>query len=341
MGGTQVTFFLDDEDLDRLRTLRPERDWREFQRGERAWVLQTYLHLASAGYPARLSSHPPETGLVVFHSKQRWSLLKRLQANQRPVLVAIRGDLKPRRAADFELVQNQWSADGKRTFFLPHWPQPGLLPRDASRGATVARAAYKGFDGNLHPYFRSAEWRGFLAERRIEWLVDSVPFAEDQMSSDTLDWPDFRSVDLLLAVRPADCRRRNSKPATKLYNAWLAGVPAVLSPDVAFVELRRSSLDFLEAQGPEQARSAVARLSAEPGLYRAMVQNGRERAAEHTVDAVVKRWIELLEEVLPARLAARSRQSPYDLPKARASWAARAGRRFILDLAPSLRDPAG
>jgi len=113
-------------------------------------------------------------------------------------------------------------------------------------------------------------------------------------------------VDAVLAVRPAACPRRDSKPATKLYNAWLAGVPALLSPDVAFRELRRSPLDYLEAAGPAEAKSGVRRLLAEPDLYRRMVANGRARAAEFSAGAVLARWFELLEEILPVRLARRS-----------------------------------
>jgi hypothetical protein len=307
----QVTFFLDgrESEIEALRGLDPERDWRELQRGERAWVLQSYLHLVRGGYPARRAGEPPESGLVLFHAKEKRALLRRLGRGPGPgqdrVLAAIRGDLSAVRAADFEVVQNARSARGWRQVFVPHWPQPGLLPRDPRRGATVARIAYKGFDRNLHPYFRSPEWRAHLAALGIEWVADSVPFAERGTRGELLEWPDFRSVDVILAVRPEGVSRRDSKPATKLCNAWLAGVPALLSPDVAFEELRRSPLDYLAVRGPEEARAAVRRLREEPGLYERMVENGRRRAAEIDAAAVRRRWIELLEETIPARLAER------------------------------------
>jgi hypothetical protein len=314
VGGFQVqlTFFLDDGEIEALRGLDPDRDWRELQRGERAWVLQSYLRLERAGYPVRLASRLPEAGVVVFHAKQRRELQRECRecrercarGGGKLVLVAVRGDVGRWAGADFEVVQNRHSADGRRRFFVPHWPQPGLLPRDAARGATLARIAYKGFDRNLHGYFRSAEWRQFLAARGIDWVVDSVAFAERGTHGEALEWPDFRAVDAVLAVRPAACPRRDSKPATKLYNAWLAGVPAMLSPDVAFGELRRSPLDYLEVTGPAEAQAAVRRLLAEPGLYQRMVANGRERAAEFTAGAVLERWLELLEQILPERVRA-------------------------------------
>ncbi len=296
----QVSFFLADDQVDALAALEPDRDWQELQRGERAWVLQTYLRLARAGYPVQLTSRLPESGVVVFHAKDRRALPLGRRSHGRGglVLVAVRGDVGRAAGADLEVVQNRQSADGRERLFVPHWPQPGLLPRDAARGTRLARIAYKGFDRNLHPYFRSADWQEFLAARDIEWLTDSVPFAERQTRGEVLDWPDFRSVDAVLAVRPAAVPRRDSKPATKLVNAWLAGVPALLSPDVAFRELRRSPLDYLEVTRPEEAKGCVDRLLAEPGLYAAMVANGRKRAAEFTTGAVLERWVELFERVL-------------------------------------------
>ncbi len=318
----QATFFLDGEtgeQLDVLRRLDPDRDWRELQRGERAWVLQTYLHLARGGYPARLAGAAPASGLVLFHAKQRRALLRRCRPGRGLILAAIRGDLNAVWAADFEVVQNSRSARGWRQISMPHWPQPGLLPRDPVRGSRIARIAYKGFDKNLHPYFRSADWRAYLAALGIEWVADSVPFAERGTRGDLLDWPDFRTVDLVLAVRPPGVSRRDGKPATKLCNAWLAGVPALLSPDVAFEELRRSPLDYLAVRGPEEARAAVRRLVEEPGLYEKMVENGRRRGAEFTVEAVRRRWIELLEETIPDRLAERG-AALRRLPPRLAAW---------------------
>ena len=131
----EVTFFLDDGEVGALRGLDPDRDWQELQRGERAWVLQTYLRLAHAGAPVQLGSRLPESGVVVFHAKQRRALPLRRRSRGRPglVLVAVRGDVKQAAGADFEIVQNQRSADGLGRFFIPHWPQPGLVPRTATR----------------------------------------------------------------------------------------------------------------------------------------------------------------------------------------------------------------
>jgi glycosyltransferase involved in cell wall biosynthesis len=303
----RVTFFLAGRgDPASLARLDPDRDWREFQQGEDAWILQTWLRLARAGHPAALAAEPPAEGLVVFHAKQARELRRRLGRTRDLVLVGVRGDNREPLLADFEIVQNGRFADGRRRFFLPHWPQPGLVPRDPARGARIERVAYKGYEANLHPEFRSPSWGEFLRENGIEWLVDAVEFAGAATDRSAVEWPDFRTIDLIVAVRPPERKQRTSKPATKLVNAWLAGVPALLGPEYAFREIRRSELDYLEVASAAEARAAVERLRRDPGLYRAMVENGRARAAEFTADAILPRWVELLDRTIPERAAGRS-----------------------------------
>ena len=310
----RCTFFLSGgEDLDALGRLDPDRDWRELVRGERAWVLQTYLRLRRAGFPAALAAAPPPDGLVVFHAKEARDLA-RLRPAPGVALVGVRADNREPLAADFEVLQNGHFEDRRRRFFVPHWPQPGLLLRDPARGDRIERVAYKGFADNLHPDLRGAAWTGFLAAEGLAWVADAVSFAGRATDRDALDWPDFRDVDLLVALRPPDRRLWTGKPATKLVNAWRAGVPAILGPEVAYRELRRSPLDYLEAATAEEARAAVLRLQADPDLYRAMVENGRARAAEFSEEAITARWARLLGEEIPARAAAGLPLRPLPLP---------------------------
>ncbi|HXO19088.1 MAG TPA: glycosyltransferase, partial [Thermoanaerobaculia bacterium] len=247
-------------------------------------------------------------GVVVFHARDARALLRRRPHLRDATLVGIRADNREPLIADFEVVQNGCFADSRRRFFIPFWPQPGLLPRHPGRGTAIARAAFKGFNANLHPDFRSPAWKDFLAARGIEWQVDSVEFAGAATDIQGTSWADFRAVDLILAVRPQTGRRWTSKPASKLYNAWHAGVPALLGPEAAFRELRRSPLDYLEVASRAEAQSAVDRLLADPGLYRAMVDNGRARAVDFTAEAILPKWATLLYETIPPLTKTRSSQ---------------------------------
>ena len=130
--------------------------------------------------------------------------------------------------------------------------------------------------------------------------MDAAPFAGRETDPQAIDWPDFREADLILAVRPGGRHRATNKPASKLVNAWLAGVPALLGPEVAYRDLRRSELDYFEVASVGEALAAVDRLLGDPDLYSAMVENGRARSVDFTAEAIVPRWGKLLFETIPA-----------------------------------------
>ena len=297
----EVTFvLLNDAPLEHLLALDPDRDWRDFVTGERAWILQTYLRLRASGAPVHLSNSLPPSGLAIFSSKQR-RLLRRAKVPNGAVLVGVREDVGEALIADFELVQNPTQADGVHRFLIPLWPQPGLLPRDPARGTRVENVAFKGFVNNLAPKFREASWREELRQRDLGWLTDAVSYTREATQHQGLAWNDFRTVDVLLAIRPAAADLHPNKPATKLYNAWHAGVPAVLGPELAYRDLRGSELDYIEADSARTALTAIDRLRADPTLYAAMIENGRRRAEEFSVKQLTQRWAQLLFDELPMR----------------------------------------
>lgn len=305
-----ITFVLiDPEPLERLEHLHPDRDWRDFVTGERAWVLQTYLRFREHGVPARLSARLPDRGIAAFSSKQRRLLRRLAPARTSALMVGIRQDVGEALIADFEVVQNPGQADAKRRFHIPSWPQPGLVPRDPARGPRIETIAYKGFAANLHPQFAGADWRAFLQAEGLRWRLDAIAYQEPEVGPvalpaerfATLSWNDFSDVDLVLAVRPADRGLYPRKPAAKLYNAWLAGVPALLGPELAYRDLRRSELDYIEVTGPDEAEAAIRRLRADPHLYQQMIDNGRKRAEDFTVHRITEHWKALLFDILPAR----------------------------------------
>ncbi len=100
------------------------------------------------------------------------------------------------------------------------------------------------------------------------------------------EWHDYQHVDAVLAT----------KPASKLINAWKAGVPALLGPEPAYRELRTSPLDFLEAASAEAVLDSIDRLQQESGLYRRMTEHGAKRAQAFDVNMLTQKWISLLEE---------------------------------------------
>lgn len=295
-----VHFFIDPSgvSIERLRELDPDREWTDMRRAKERWVVAAYARLKRLGHHVTLGTDVPARGIVVYHKEDHRAVLQRAPRDGSPVLVACRADFRSADEADFEVVQNGHYADEHRCFFIPVWPQPGLIPRDRARGTRVENVAFKGYVGNLVPEVRGEEFARFLAGQGMQLQLDTV-VSKDISQPVQAAWHDYSNVDVVLAVRPGSAREHTHKPATKLYNAWLAGVPAILSPDLAFRELRRGPLDYLEVQSVAQAQAALRRLKSDPGLYAAMVDNGMQRGGEFTPDAVARRWERLLYATLP------------------------------------------
>jgi hypothetical protein len=270
-------------DIERLDESDIAREPRRFVGGRNSWIAQTYLRLRPAlearGWTVRAVDRFRAGNIAVAHRDDANDFLSGAHA---AFLVVVRADRAPVAACDFAIVQNH-VALSSRERYVPLWPQPGLAPRDRARAARIERIAYNGRTDSAPAWFWDARFAAALRRRGVEF--------ESRRSH----WEDYRDVDLALAARvDADARVR-TKPATKLYNAWLAGVPALASPEPAYRELRRHPLDFLEIESPGDVLRSVDLLRANPGLYRAMVDNGQARGREYGVEAVKVRWLDLLE----------------------------------------------
>lgn len=253
--------------------------------GNDNWVLQTYLELKHRHLNVHIVRRPVPGAICVAHYDDIWLKDKPIGS----FLVGVRADRPAIAVGEMTVVQNQHAMRPGRDFFLPHWSQPGLMPRDPSRGTAIRSVGYMGMRFNLHPEFRDGEFERDLAQRGVTLIVREYPFT------------DYRDLDLILAVRPGTRYDIDLKPASKLQNAWLAGCPALLGLESGYRQYRRSELDYIEVASPAQALDAIDRLKQDPDRYTRMVENGRVRGADYTHEAIAQRWIEFLaERVIPA-----------------------------------------
>jgi hypothetical protein len=287
-------------------------------RGKYTWTLQTFLSVREAGYPCELVQELPDSGIVVSH-RDFLPVFMRPRANM--FLVCIKADRNPHSWADFHVVQNERdplrvsAADSARSAAVPFWPQPSLRPRDPARGARVENVAYFGRPLNLVEELLHPDWAALMRADGCNWLVPPRSA-----------WHDYREIDVTVAVRTFDTRSlahdpvRNvdSKPASKLINSWIAGVPAVLGREPAFQCLRRSPLDYIEVDSMQDLRAAIKSLRDNPDRYREMVEHGLKRGAEFSPRAVTDHWIQLLNRDIADRHTAWTRQS----------WPQRLGARY-------------
>ena len=258
--------------------------WLGVKRGMYNWTLQTYLRLKENGFPCQLIGKLPESGIVVAH----WDFLpENLKPEPKILLVCIQADRARHRYAQIHLVQNPQeemlvrSVKFWESHYIPYWPQPGLIPRNSQRGDLFQNAAYIGRELNLASELKDVSWFDKMKGIGLNWRV-----------VDNRDrWHDYSDIDVIIAIRNFNHKKDYSwKPATKLYNAWHAGVPAILGRDSAFRAERKSELDYLEAASLEDVVTALIRLRDDQALRQAMVENSKMRAQETDPGNIVVQW---------------------------------------------------
>lgn len=257
-----------------------------------SWIYQSWNALALRGHDVDLTHEIPDAGIVIALSG---TLPDGFCAPSGVFLAAVVADGLPHPGAHVQILQNK--AHARRlpgSIYMPHWPQTNLIPRDPSRGDNFHTACFFGDAANLDPHLADPEWQRELKERTgLEFVVRTQ-----------LHWHDYHDIDAVVAVRDFRGGRQLHKPATKLFNAWLAGVPFVGGPDSAFSAEGHPGTDYLVARSPEEVTEHLLRLAGDPSLRRKLVEAGRLRAPEFTQEAATRRWENLVLQELPARAAA-------------------------------------
>lgn len=293
-----IHFYLPSEiQIKQIRQADPDKDWALFNNGVRVWIGQTFLRLQKAGYPVELSSRVPKKGILFTHADYIPHVMSKKPLFSPLVIVAARADRPHQPYADFEVVQNRHSSNGKNVFHIDHWPQPGLIARSAERGTTVSNIVYKGMAGEMADDFNAAPWLDFVAQHDMRWQCDATTWKGNETGAyQDVRWNDYSEADVIVAIRKNGASLYPKKPASKLINAWAAGVPAILGGEHAYRELRKSELDYIEASSAAEVQRALLALRENPELYRAMVDNGLKRTEDFTAAQITQQWAKVMFE---------------------------------------------
>ncbi len=260
-----------------------DRDWPLFSQGEHSWSLQTYLRLRQAGCPVTCSRDLVADRINIGHA----ATLGQLEPRRNAFVVSLQADFPRVPWAHLHVVQNQAQAKPPHSYWIPHWPQPGLVARSPSR-TSVSCVAHAG-----------RLW--MLTGEPEEWNEDLARIGCHFVHLDPNRWNDLSGVDVLLAIRSFNPRTYKTKPPTKLLNAWIAGIPLVAGNDCAFSQLGTPGTDYLLVASLEEALAAIRKLKDDPAFYRSIVDHGRERAADFTRERMISRWTDFLNNVAAER----------------------------------------
>lgn len=280
-----------------------EENWQGFGLGIYAWTVQTYLRLKLNGFPCFLVNQIPDEGIVLIHR----NILTRYHSDFKPgkklLLICLKGESPPFPYAQIQVVQNPTEVQKiPNSYYLPHWTQPGLIPRDQNRGIKFENIAFFGHQNNLASELLSPSWKQHLKQLNLNWcpVVNTNSWQDYQHLNN--QWNNYSQIDAVVAVRCFSKRNiYSNKPATKLYNTWLAGVPAILGYESAYRTEGHPNQDYIEVTSMTELISALIQLKQNPELRQTLVENGNIKAQQFNPDVLTQRWCTFLETVaIPA-----------------------------------------
>ena len=279
-----------------------DENWSGFGLGLYAWTVQTWLRLREAGFDCQLTHQLPEEGIVLFHANAVRG--GEIYPTPKRLLVCLKAEAVLCPHAQLHVVQNpseisQWLG----CYFIPHWPQPGLLPRHSERRERFETVAFLGHQNSLATELMAPEWSQQLKQRNLSWLpVINTNSWNTHQSIDT-GWNDYRYIDAVVAVRRFGMYRPGyrRKPATKLYNAWLAGVPAILGQELAYRATGRPGIDYLEVNSMDDVLAYLDKLRQDVVFRKRLVKRGQLRSIHYAPEVITQRWQQFLTQIaIPA-----------------------------------------
>jgi hypothetical protein len=280
-----------------------DENWPGFGVGMYAWTLQTYLRLHAEGFPCELATQFPLEGIVFVHHNAFRAHKHLIKPGRKLLLICLQAEGQPYPYAQLHIVQNPTGAiAAKNRYYIPHWTQPGLIPRHPQRGDRFENITYFGHVNNLAPELLDPSFAKQLEAMGLCWCPAINRNHWNDASQIDGRWNDYSEMDAIVAVRSFNCNHLYpDKPATKLFNAWLAGVPAVLGAESAYQIEGEKGKNYWEVNSLAELVSALERLKRDRVLRQTLVQNGHNRANFTRPSQITTKWRNFLENIaIPA-----------------------------------------
>lgn len=247
------------------------------------WIWPLYCQLKMRGCSVSIDYKPRLKAINVVHCQTARRIFSARDFLDY-YMVGIRADFRPFPYGQIEIVQNRKS-EGKNRIYMPLYPQPGLIPRDTQR-SQVENICFAGREQN------SARVSGL--EKELNKLGCRFVF------KGIGKWHEMSDVDILLGIRSFDKAPHHSKPPTKMFNAWGAGIPFIGGYDSAFKQVGVPGENYLRVSTPYELIESIKALKTEPSLYNKLVENGKKAYELYSPSRITDLWIELFcKQIIP------------------------------------------
>lgn len=267
------------DDLHKLRSLK----WEEGTLActQHTWTWALYHQLKKRGCNVTLEYNLVKDAINIIHSQVARQILNPSDFI-RHFIVGIRADFRPFPYGQLEIVQNQ-RAEGRRRIYMPLFPQPGLIARNEDRDIVENVC----ISGRMKNSIDVEQLKDDLYKMGCRFIFKGEGH-----------WHEMSEVDILLGIRSFSKKSYPTKPATKLFNAWLAGIPFIGGYDSAFEQVGKPSEDYLRVSSYDELVGAVKILRSDKAMFQKLVENGKRSVNGYTPDKITDKWMEVIEHYL-------------------------------------------
>lgn len=256
-----------------------------------AWSLQTYLHLRKRKIDCQLTNKIPEKGILLCTFQD-------IDFNFKPTkdlfFCLIRADGYYFPYANSYVVQNKIQvSENENSFFISHWPQPLLQKRESIRNLTFENVKFFGYEVNLAKELQTKEWESFLKEHNLSWHLVGCNASDHEKI-------DYSETDLIIAIREFNLEKTSfsNKPASKLYNSWIAEIPFIGGNESAYLMEKTNDFDCIIVNNLEELKEKIIFLKDNPKVRQKMIDNAIIKSQLYDTDKITDEWIDTLNKVL-------------------------------------------
>jgi hypothetical protein len=260
--------------------------------GRYHWVLQTYLYFKQHGIECSLVHDLPERGIIITH---RDCLDYGHQPTQYLFFVILQVDRTVYHPyGNYHVLHNplQKTILNLPYIYIPPWPQVSLIPRKDERGLKFEKIGYFGYPENLTNELNSKSFFDNLS--KLELILETPS---------PNNWNCFSDIDAIIAIRNfGKVSKHMNKPSLKMYNAWAAGVPAIMGYERSYRQEGKMNINYLEAVTLQDVYNCLLKLKENIGFRKKIVDNGLfEYKNKYHPSITINKWEEFIfKKIIPA-----------------------------------------
>ncbi|MGM0858917.1 MAG: glycosyltransferase [Pseudomonadota bacterium] len=248
-----------------------------FINSQRAWIVQTYLHLRKLTSSIVFSNTLLPDAINVLHCDE---MLKNPHIGKY-FTVSIVADRRVYLGGDLNIVQNRDQVFISKDHWIMHWPQTNLIPSIRTGREPKFRVGFLGLEKN------SINLKEIINTSKYNENIDVIFRGPGK-------WHDYSDLDAVIAIRDFTSSH-SQKPPTKLVNAWSAGVVFIGGNDSAYEQIGTPGRDYIKCSSPRDLVFQLERLIDEPEVRTEMIAAGKKSVTSYTSESVAMQWLNFFE----------------------------------------------